>query len=336
MRLAERSACRDCDFRGRSDHDLSYAGPPGGTARVHWSAVPSPLSRGHRGARDLLRGFARRGGRVHRAQRRRQDDDSEAPERPPYPTSGLVRVLGHAPWRRDYRFLRQIALLRGSRPLSAPPELTVLDALRFQQVLYDVPDVAFRGNLADLSAMLGLEPLLQRQVRALSLGERMRCGLACALLYRPRVLFLDEPSVGLDVSAVAEVRRFIRDYSAETKATVVLTSHYMADVEALCRRVILIDRGAVAYDGALAQLAERLAPYRLMTVRLSGPAQADWSRFGEVVSMDAGCVRLRLPREEVAAITAYVLSEAPVADLAIEEPPLETVIDRAYRQGMEA
>ncbi len=253
-----------------------------------------------------------------------------------YPTSGLVRVLGHAPWRRDYRFLRQIALLRGSRPLSAPPELTVLDALRFQQVLYDVHDVAFRGNLADLSAMLGLEPLLQRQVRALSLGERMRCGLACALLYRPRVLFLDEPSVGLDVSAVAEVRRFIRDYSAETKATVVLTSHYMADVEALCRRVILIDRGAVAYDGALAQLAERLAPYRLMTVRLSGPAQADWSRFGEVVSMDAGCVRLRLPREEVAAITAYVLSEAPVADLAIEEPPLETVIDRAYRQGMEA
>ncbi|HZP27211.1 MAG TPA: ATP-binding cassette domain-containing protein, partial [Dehalococcoidia bacterium] len=253
-----------------------------------------------------------------------------------YPTSGLVQVLGHAPWRRDYRFLRQIALLRGSRPLSAPPELTVLDALRFQQVLYDVHDVAFRGNLADLSAMLGLEPLLQRQVRALSLGERMRCGLACALLYRPRVLFLDEPSVGLDVSAVAEVRRFIRDYSAETKATVVLTSHYMADVEALCRRVILIDRGAVAYDGALAQLAERLAPYRLMTVRLSGPAQADWSRFGEVVSMDAGCVRLRLPREEVAAITAYVLSEAPVADLAIEEPPLETVIDRAYRQGMEA
>ncbi len=253
-----------------------------------------------------------------------------------YPTSGLVQVLGHAPWRRDYRFLRQIALLRGSRPLSAPPELTVLDALRFQQVLYDVHDVAFRGNLADLSAMLGLEPLLQRQVRALSLGERMRCGLACALLYRPRVLFLDEPSVGLDVSAVAEVRRFIRDYSAETKATVVLTSHYMADVEALCRRVILIDRGAVAYDGALAQLAERLAPYRLMTVRLSGPAQADWSRFGEVISMDAGCVRLRLPREEVAAITAYVLSEAPVADLAIEEPPLETVIDRAYRQGMEA
>ncbi len=253
-----------------------------------------------------------------------------------YPTSGLVQVLGHAPWRRDYRFLRQIALLRGSRPPSAPPELTVLDALRFQQVLYDVHDVAFRGNLADLSAMLGLEPLLQRQVRALSLGERMRCGLACALLYRPRVLFLDEPSVGLDVSAVAEVRRFIRDYSAETKATVVLTSHYMADVEALCRRVILIDRGAVAYDGALAQLAERLAPYRLMTVRLSGPAQADWSRFGEVVSMDAGCVRLRLPREEVAAITAYVLSEAPVADLAIEEPPLETVIDRAYRQGMEA
>jgi len=253
-----------------------------------------------------------------------------------HPTAGRLRVLGYEPWRRDYRFLRQIAMVRGSRPLAAPGELTVLDALRFQRVLYDVPDAAFRRTLADLADMLALEPLLQRQVRALSLGERMRCGLAWSLLYRPRVLFLDEPSVGLDVTAIAVVRQFIRDYTAHTEATVVLTSHNMADVETLCRRVILIDRGALAYDGALARLAERLAPYKLLTVTLAAPAHVDWDHFGEVVSVspEDGRVRLRLPRDAVAEVTARLLAEAPVADLAIEEPPLESVIDEAYRHGV--
>ena len=252
-----------------------------------------------------------------------------------HPTTGHVQVHGYTPWRRDYRFLRQIAMVRGSRPLSAPGELTVLDALRFQQVLYDVSDAAFRRDLAALADMLDLEPLLHRQVRALSLGERMRCGLAWALLYRPRVLFLDEPSVGLDVTAIATVRQFIRDYSAQTGATVVLTSHYMADVATLCQRILLIDHGVLAYDGALACLAERLAPYKLVTVTLASPAQPVWDRYGEVVSIEGGRVHLRLPCDAVAATTARMLAELPVADLAIEEPPLESVIDRAYRHGVD-
>ncbi|MGH2366884.1 MAG: ATP-binding cassette domain-containing protein, partial [Chloroflexota bacterium] len=125
---------------------------------------------------------------------------------------------------------RQIAFIRGSRPLGARAELTVMDALRFQQFVYEVPDDAFRRNLDELAELLDLEPLLERQVRALSLGERMRAGLADALVYRPRVLFLDEPTIGLDVSATAVVRRFIAQYAHRTAATVLLTSHYMADV----------------------------------------------------------------------------------------------------------
>jgi ABC-2 type transport system ATP-binding protein len=265
-----------------------------------------------------------------------------------HPTSGEARVLGFTPWRREYPFLRQIAFVRGSRPIAGPPELTVLDTLRFQRLVYEVPDDAFRRNLDELVELLGLEPVLLRQVRALSLGERMRAGLATSLVYRPRVLFLDEPTIGLDVSATAVVRRFVAAYARRSGATVLLTSHYMADVETLCRRVVLIDHGTLRYDGDLAGLAARLAPWKLVKVAVVGgdggpdqeaPAASDWSRYGEVVSTEdaaEGRVSLRVPRHEVPAVTARLLAELPVADLAVEEPPLETVIDQAYREGMGA
>jgi ABC-2 type transport system ATP-binding protein len=171
-----------------------------------------------------------------------------------HPTAGEVRVLGTLPWRRERAFLQGIALIRGSQPLGGPPELTVLDSFRFQRLLYEVDAAAYAASIAELTELLDLEPLLDRQVRALSLGERMRAGLAMALLYRPRVLFMDEPTLGLDVTAAAATRRFIAAYSQRTGATVLLTSHYMTDVESLCRRVILIDRGRLRYDGELAEL----------------------------------------------------------------------------------
>jgi ABC-2 type transport system ATP-binding protein len=251
-----------------------------------------------------------------------------------HPTTGDARVLGFIPWRREPPFLKQIAMIRGSRPLSAPGELTVLDALRFQQLVYEVPRAAFERNLAELSEILNLAPLLQRQVRALSLGERMRAGLAASLVYRPRVLFLDEPTIGLDVSATASMRRFIRDYSRQTGATIILTSHYMADVETLCPRVLLIDKGQLSYDGSLASLAERLAPYKLVQVAVVEPADLDWQRFGEVVADDNGRVSLRVRRAEVPAVTARLLAELPVADLSVADPPLENVIDQVYREGV--
>jgi ABC-2 type transport system ATP-binding protein len=251
-----------------------------------------------------------------------------------HPTSGMARVLGFTPWRREHRFLRQIAMIRGSRPLAAPGELTVLDALRFQQLIYEVPEDQFRHNLAELTEMLSLEPLLQRQVRALSLGERMRSGLAWSLLYRPRMLFLDEPTLGLDVSAVATMRRFLAEYSQRTTATILLTSHYMADVETLCKRIILIDKGSLAYDGNLVGLAARIAPYKLLKVAVLPPAQPAWERFGEVVEIGEAGVSLRVLRQDVPAITARMLAELPIADLTVAEPTLESVIDQAYREGV--
>jgi ABC-type uncharacterized transport system ATPase subunit len=251
-----------------------------------------------------------------------------------HPTGGDARVLGFEPWRREYAFLRQLAFIRGSRPIGGPPELTVLDALRFQRLVYEVPDDDFRRNLAELSELLSLGPLLERQVRALSLGERMRAGLASSLIYRPRVLFLDEPTIGLDVSATAVVRRFIAAYAEQSGATVLLTSHYVADVETLCRRVLLIDQGALRYDGDLAGLVARLSPWKLVKVAVAEES-VDWPRYGEVVANDGGRVSLRVPRDDVPAVTARLLSELRVADLAVEEAPLESVIDRAYREGVE-
>jgi ABC-2 type transport system ATP-binding protein len=252
-----------------------------------------------------------------------------------HPTAGTAAVLGFTPWGREPRFLRQIAMVRGSRPLAAPPELTVLDALRFQQLIYEVAEDAFRRNLAELVALLDLGPLLPRQIRALSLGERMRAGLAWSLLYRPRVLFLDEPTIGLDVGVVVTIRRFIADYCRQTGATVLLTSHAMADVETLCRRVILIDHGRLMYDGDLVGLAARLAPYKLLTVTLSGDGPRDWAPFGEVVEHDGPRASLRVPRDGVSSVTARLLAELPVCDLTVAEPSLEQVIGQAYREGVQ-
>ncbi len=251
-----------------------------------------------------------------------------------HPTGGEARVLGYVPWRREPGFLKRIAMIRGSQPIGGPAELTVMDALRFQQLIYEVPGDEFRRNLAELAELLELGPLLQRQVRALSLGERMRSGLALSLLYRPRVLFLDEPTIGLDVSAVGMVRRFIADYSRETGAAILLTSHYMADVETLCRRIALIDGGELKYDGDLEELSRTLSPYKLLKVAVADGTKPVWDGFGEVVEAEDGKVSLRVRREEVPTITARLLAQLPVADLSVADPPLETVIDRVYTEGV--
>ena len=247
-----------------------------------------------------------------------------------HPTGGDVRVLGTIPWQRRSTFLKRIAFVRGSQPVGGSQELTVMDSLEYQRLLYDVPRPTFRRTLTDLEALLDLEPLLERQLRALSLGERMRVGLAMALIYRPEVLFLDEPTIGLDVSAASQIREFVSEYVEQTGATVLLTSHYMADVASLCPRLILIDHGNVQYDGPLAELSARLSPYKL--IRIS--TQGDPTAFGEVIEKADGQWVLRVPRDEVAATTGRLLQAMEVVDLAVEEPPLEKVIDQAYREGL--
>ncbi len=251
-----------------------------------------------------------------------------------HPTAGQVDIMGFVPWRREPAFLKQLAMVRGSRPITGPAELTVHDLLRFQRVIYQAPETDFTRSLEELTSLLDLEPLLERQARALSLGERMRAGLAMSLVYRPRVLFLDEPTLGLDVTAVGAVRRFIGDHARESGATVLLTSHYMADVEDLCPRVLLIDNGSLLYDGDLATLARSLAPFKLVTVEVRGEESIDWSRYGDMAEQAGASVSLRVHRNEVPATTARLLAELPVTDLTVSDPPLERVIDQVYREGI--
>jgi ABC-2 type transport system ATP-binding protein len=253
-----------------------------------------------------------------------------------HPTSGDVRVLSHDPRRRESALLRQIAMVRGSRPIAGPGELTVLDSLRFQQLIYEVPGEEFNRNLDELRALLNLDPLLDRQIRALSLGERMRAGLAMSLIYRPRILFLDEPTLGLDVTAVGMIREFISRYSVQTGATILLTSHYMADVESLCKRIVLINEGELRYDGHIDGLASTLLPYKLIKVEVAPGTSVDWIRFGEVVESEGAKASIRVLRQQVPEVAAHLLASLPVADLSVTDPPLESVIDKMYRGGMDA
>jgi ABC-type uncharacterized transport system ATPase subunit len=250
-----------------------------------------------------------------------------------HPTAGRVRVLGFTPWQRRTAFLKQIALVRGSQPTGGSQELTLLDSLHYQRVLYDVGRADFRRTLDELSDLLGLGPLLDRQLRALSLGERMRAGLALSLLYRPRMLFLDEPTVGLDITAAAATRRFLAGYAARTGATILLTSHHVADVGALCRRLILIDHGRVGYDGPLDRLTARMSPDKVVRICAPDARPMDFTGIAEVVGTEGGTWTLRVPRERVAAVASALLARLDVVDLAIEEPSLEQVIGRAYRDG---
>jgi len=247
-----------------------------------------------------------------------------------HPTGGEVSVLGHVPWKREKEYLRRITLVMGQRNQliwDIPP----LDSFELNRVIYRIPAADYRRTLDELTALLDLGPLLRKPVRNLSLGERMKCEVAAALLHRPQVVFLDEPTIGLDVTMQHRIRSFVREYNQRFGATVMLTSHYMADVEALCRRVIVIHHGRLLFDGELDSLVQRFTSHKTIVVRL-GDCRDDLSGYGEVMSCEDGFVTLRVPREDTARITARLLAELPVVDLTVEDPPIEEVIERVFDQ----
>lgn len=247
-----------------------------------------------------------------------------------YPTGGSVRVLGHIPARREAAFLRRISLVMGQRN-SLFWDLPAMDAFEVNRIIYRIPGPRFRTALDELVVLLELEPLLAKQVRVLSLGERMRCELAASLLHSPDVLFLDEPTLGLDVNGQAAVRVFVRDYTACHGATVLLTSHYMGDVTALAGRVLVIDHGRLRFDGNLAALVQAHSPHRLVQVRLREPLQAGaWAPYGEVAEADGAVVTLRVPRADTTAVATRLLADLPVLDVAIGDPPVEEVIRAVF------
>ncbi|MEL7083444.1 MAG: ATP-binding cassette domain-containing protein [Cyanobacteria bacterium P01_A01_bin.3] len=250
-----------------------------------------------------------------------------------HPTSGQVRVVGCEPFRRQRQFLEKITLVMGQKQ-QLIWDLPALDSLKINAAVYDIDDREADRRIAELSEMLGLQKKLKQPVRKLSLGERMKAELLAALLHRPKVLFLDEPTLGLDVNAQVAVRDFLREYNQRYDATVLLTSHYMADITALCDRVLLIFEGALIYDGSLAGLLEQFAPYREVKVELERDYdRATLERFGELQSLERRSARFVLQREHLTQTVARLLAELSVADLTVTDPPIEEVIGRVFSTG---
>jgi len=247
-----------------------------------------------------------------------------------YPTSGDVNVLSHVPSRRERPFLSQITLVMGQRNQLAW-DIPAQDSFLLNRAIYRIPPAVFDQTLKELVELLDLGDLIRKPVRNLSLGERMKCEIAGALLHRPQVLFLDEPTIGLDVTMQRRIRSFLAEYNNRYNATVLLTSHYMADVEALCKRVVVIHHGKILFDGELARLVERFSPNKTIIVKTEDET-LDLSAYGEMLSREDGQVTLRVPKAETARVTSRLLAEMPVTDFTVQDAPIEDVIEQVFAE----
>jgi ABC-2 type transport system ATP-binding protein len=251
-----------------------------------------------------------------------------------YPTAGAIAVLGHEPARREPAFLRRIALVMGQKSMLWW-DVPALETLLLHKDMYELPEADFRASVDELAALLEVEHLLRVQVRKLSLGERMKLELLAALVHRPEVLLLDEPTIGLDVVSQQRIREFLCQLNTERGTTILLTSHYMDDIEALCPRVLVIDHGRIGYDGALAALVARAAPHKLVTAvyaapPLPGALAAALPGLTPRPASDPRRIELAVPRERVAAVAGALLDLGPIVDLSVEETPVEEIIRQLF------
>jgi ABC-2 type transport system ATP-binding protein len=251
-----------------------------------------------------------------------------------HPSSGRVRVANHVPFRRQTDFLKKITLVMGQKQ-QLLWDLPALDSLKINAAVYGISDRDFQYRVGELTEMLSLEGKLTQPVRKLSLGERMKAELLAALLHQPQLLFLDEPTLGLDINAQVGVRDFLREYNQRTGATILLTSHYMADITALCQRVLLIYAGQLIYDGSLEGLVDRFAPYREVQVELAEPLPEEkLSTYAEIEAIEGREVRFLVKRDVLTSTVSQILAELEVMDLSVTEPPIEEVIGRVFRAGV--
>jgi ABC-2 type transport system ATP-binding protein len=245
-----------------------------------------------------------------------------------YPTSGEVSVLGHVPFKREKDLLRQITLVMGQRN-QLVWDIPVIDSFERNRAVYRIPQADYKATLDELCDLLEIGDLLTKPVRNLSLGERMKSEIAAALLHRPQVLFLDEPTIGVDVTMQRRIRTFLAEYNKRYGATILLTSHYMADVEALCKRVIIIHNGSILFDGNLSELIQRFSADKTTVVDVD-TENADLSSYGEVVHSDGTRITLRVPKARTPEITGRLLADLPIIDLTVEDPPIEEVIEQVF------
>jgi ABC-2 type transport system ATP-binding protein len=248
------------------------------------------------------------------------------------PTSGEARVMGHVPWKRENAYRRRFALVMGQKN-QLWWDLPAQESFRLHQQIYRIEPDQFRRTLDELTDLLDVRKLLGQPVRELSLGERMKMELTAALLHSPEVLFLDEPTIGLDVVAQHNIQQFLRHYQQERKITILLTSHYMKDVAALCRRVVIIAQGRIRYDGSLSGVIDEFSSYKVVTLLFADDRPLnDLSRWGEVIEAIPPRAKLRVERGKVAETLSAILSSHAIADVAVEEQPLEEVIAQVFSQ----
>ncbi|MGQ9804850.1 MAG: ABC transporter ATP-binding protein [Chlorobiales bacterium] len=247
-----------------------------------------------------------------------------------YPTSGTVEVLGYKPFERKNEFRKQFSIVLGQKN-QLLWDLPAQDSFLLLKEIYEVRDAQYREQLAHLSELLKVKDKLHVQLRRLSLGERMKMEFIGALLHRPKVLFLDEPTIGLDVVAQLSIRDFIKRYNQETKTTIILTSHYMQDIEALCERVMIIDSGKIFFDGALSDIVDRFSSEKILTLDFHTPVECEaLSAFGTIEHYDGLSAKLRVSRQQISKISATILSQFDVQDLTIEEVPIEDIIRNLF------
>ena len=250
-----------------------------------------------------------------------------------YPTSGTARVMGHVPWKREHAYRRRFALVMGQKN-QLWWDLPAQESFRLHEQIYRIEHGTFERTRDELTELLSVRRLLGRPVRELSLGERMKMELIAALLHSPEVLFLDEPTIGLDVVAQHNIQQFLRHYQEERRITILLTSHYMKDVAALCRRAVIITQGAILFDGSLAGIVDRFSGHKLLTFSFADDeAVPDLAALGTIVERRPPKVRLRVDRPRVPEVLSTVLNAHVVSDVSVEDPPLEDVIAAVFRSA---
>jgi ABC-2 type transport system ATP-binding protein len=256
-----------------------------------------------------------------------------------YPTAGTIVSAGYIPWERKAGYLKKITMLMGNKN-QLTWDNTVLDSYTILKEIYNVQSGDFKERLDELADLLEIRGLLKNLARNLSLGERARCEFGAALLHRPEIMFLDEPTLGLDVTMQLKLRNFIREYNKRYGTTIILTSHYMSDIVSLCHRVMLIHEGELLFDGELLRLADKMAPFKLIKVTLDEKSRPFDATFPAACNMEADIIEnsersltLRVKREAVQSIASFMMEKYILADLVIENPPIEAVIDQVYREG---
>jgi ABC-2 type transport system ATP-binding protein len=255
-----------------------------------------------------------------------------------YPSSGSARVLDYVPWERDDGYRRQFALLLGQKN-QLWWDLPARESLELNAQIYGIPAETMERRVTEMTELLGVRDKLNVSVRELSLGERTKMELIASLLHQPRVLFLDEPTIGLDVVSQKTVREFLREHNAKHQTTILLTSHYMTDIQELCERVIIIDHGKIFFDGLLSDVVDRFADSKLITIQCEGAANCSaehLGKYGEVAEQAPGRIRLKVKRDRVIAVCKALLDELPVSDIDIQEVPIEEVIRRIFARHPDA